>query len=164
MQKSRSTGESQVGIDECCIATCHPVVDGVHRAFALAGGAPGEAQHADMFVGIEGHLVVEIASGLHQWPETVHAGEGGLHCGGRIHHHHLTPAIAQYLVIAIQKAGLEKHDARLHQVDLARMLVQRIAQVGHDNRAFLLEGAGKHHQAEVVVFQDQHEAFTCAHL
>ncbi|MCY1357520.1 hypothetical protein D9M69_440170 [compost metagenome] len=164
MQQARCTADSHVGVDEGGVAAGHPVVDRVHRALALAGGATGEAQHADVLVGIQLNLVVEFRGGFHQRPEAVHARAGSLFGRRGIHHDDRTTVAAQHGVIAVQQAGFEKNHLGFDQLHLPRVLFQRVAQVGHDHRAFLLEGRGKRHQAEVVVLQDQHEVIALADL
>ncbi|MCY1353453.1 hypothetical protein D9M69_397940 [compost metagenome] len=117
-----------------------------------------------MLGGIELNLVVEFGGSVHQRPEAVYAREDSLLGGRGIHHHDRTAMANQHGVIAVQQAGFEKHHLGFDHFQLPRVFFQRVAQVGHDHRAFLLEGRGKRHQAEVVVLQDQHEIVALADL
>ncbi|MNZ79572.1 hypothetical protein D3C78_981790 [compost metagenome] len=133
------------------IAQRHPVVDGVGGAFALAGGATGEAidQRVLLHVVVDAGVVIRDAfKQVPEIPQTLARG------GGRVHADNLDALAMQQVEIAIDQGVLDKHHFRPQKLHLPAMLFEGVAIVGVGCRCITFERGPGMEQRDIVVFQN----------
>ncbi|MNN18900.1 hypothetical protein D3C81_1321200 [compost metagenome] len=133
------------------ITAGQPVVHGVLRALALAGGAASEAVDEDVGIRIAFHAGVLVGDAFEQ---AVEAEQSITRLRWRVHAYNGNATRTQAVEIAFQQYVFEEHHLRLDVVHLGEVLFRRIAEVGEGRGCLALQGSPGVQQRQVVVLQD----------
>ncbi|MNO36465.1 hypothetical protein D3C76_265340 [compost metagenome] len=133
------------------IATGQPVVHGVLRALAFAGGAAGEAVDEDVRVRIAFHAGVLVGDAFEQ---AVEAEQSITRFRWRVHAYNGNATRTQAVEIAFQQYVFEEDHFRLDVIHLGEVLFRRVAEVGEGRGRLALQGSPGMQQRQVVVLQD----------